>query len=207
MFRPTLGLAAAAASLIPIPATAATIISESFTTGYGAFGPSGNVTLTSGNSLTGCCGATGTAANMSNQFVAFGAGNGPSGSISTSPIALLIGQAYTLTLDYGAFGQVPLVDPIFISIGAYSFTLTTSANDNFDTNRTTASFTFLGNGQIAPLVISSGGAFNVDAFVDNISLVSAPVPEPATWAMMLIGFGGMGLVTRRRRTGKLMQIA
>lgn len=26
----------------------------------------------------------------------------------------------------------------------------------------------------------------------------APVPEPATWAMMILGFGGMGAVLRRR---------
>jgi hypothetical protein len=205
MFR--LALAAAAASILPIPASAATLISESFTTGYGAFTPTDNVTLTSGNNLTGCCGATGTAANMSNQFVAFGGGNFPSGSISTDPITLVIGQAYTLTLDYGAFGQVPLVDPIFISIGAYSFTLTPSANDNFDTNRTTTSFSFLGNGQLVPLVISSGGAFNVDAFVDNVSLVSAPVPEPATWAMMLLGFGGIAFAMHRRSKSAAKAIA
>lgn len=28
---------------------------------------------------------------------------------------------------------------------------------------------------------------------------TSAVPEPATWAMMLIGFGGMGLALRRRR--------
>ena len=27
------------------------------------------------------------------------------------------------------------------------------------------------------------------------------VPEPATWAMMILGFGGVGAVTRRRRAG------
>jgi hypothetical protein len=40
--------------------------------------------------------------------------------------------------------------------------------------------------------------------------VPAPVPEPATWALMLLGFGGMGMALRRsRRRGKqtLMQIA
>ena len=34
------------------------------------------------------------------------------------------------------------------------------------------------------------------------------VPEPSTWAMMLIGFGGIGLTMRRRRqNGRLLQIA
>lgn len=34
-----------------------------------------------------------------------------------------------------------------------------------------------------------------------------PVPEPATWAMMLLGFGAAGLVMRRRRRPTLAQIA
>ncbi len=33
------------------------------------------------------------------------------------------------------------------------------------------------------------------------------VPEPATWAMMLLGFGGMGLTIRRRRNAAIPQIA
>jgi hypothetical protein len=46
------------------------------------------------------------------------------------------------------------------------------------------------------------------------SLVSQPipvnaVPEPATWAMMLLGFSGIGMALRRsrRRSGALMQVA
>jgi hypothetical protein len=40
-------------------------------------------------------------------------------------------------------------------------------------------------------------------------VTSPPVPEPATWAMMLVGFGGIGLAMRRRRKvgSKLLQIA
>lgn len=38
---------------------------------------------------------------------------------------------------------------------------------------------------------------------------TAPVPEPATWGMMLLGFAGIGMAVRRsrRRSGALMQIA
>ena len=39
-------------------------------------------------------------------------------------------------------------------------------------------------------------------------LTYAPaVPEPATWAMMLVGFGGIGLAMRRRRKPALAQLA
>ena len=36
---------------------------------------------------------------------------------------------------------------------------------------------------------------------DNITLaaVAGAVPEPATWAMMILGFGGVGATLRRRR--------
>lgn len=39
--------------------------------------------------------------------------------------------------------------------------------------------------------------------------VNRGVPEPATWAMMLIGFGGNGMAMRRkqRRNGSLKQVA
>jgi hypothetical protein len=33
-----------------------------------------------------------------------------------------------------------------------------------------------------------------------VSLSFSPVPEPSTWAMMLIGFGAIGFSIRRRRT-------
>lgn len=40
-----------------------------------------------------------------------------------------------------------------------------------------------------------------------LSSVAYAVPEPATWAMMLIGFGAIGLTMRRRRKPVLAQLA
>jgi hypothetical protein len=43
---------------------------------------------------------------------------------------------------------------------------------------------------------------------NKVSLTAAAVPEPATWAMMLFGFGGIGYSMRRKRsTQTLAQIA
>jgi hypothetical protein len=41
---------------------------------------------------------------------------------------------------------------------------------------------------------------NLEVFVDlPIGYSVAPVPEPSTWAMMLIGFLGIGFMAYRRR--------
>ena len=49
------------------------------------------------------------------------------------------------------------------------------------------SFSFAANGYPA-----------VDVLVDNV-YVTASVPEPMSWALMLVGFGGMGAVLRSQR--------
>jgi hypothetical protein len=46
---------------------------------------------------------------------------------------------------------------------------------------------------------------NEGVFLDAVSV--AAVPEPATWALMLLGFGGIGLAMRRRRRPALAQVA
>ena len=82
-----------------------------------------------------------------------------------------------------------------------------------------------GNGEGGPSHSYPGGttafyeinATNINSFTTHFTDLSnavlypgtAPaVPEPATWAMMLLGFGGIGFSMRRRRTnGPLLQIA
>ena len=45
--------------------------------------------------------------------------------------------------------------------------------------------------------------------LDDVSLHAVPVagvPEPATWAMMLVGFGGLGMTLRRRSQSRRAQL-
>lgn len=48
--------------------------------------------------------------------------------------------------------------------------------------------------------ISRASDDNHDDFIVR-AVISSPVPEPGTWAMMLIGFGAIGASMRRRRVG------
>jgi hypothetical protein len=70
---------------------------------------------------------------------------------------------------------------------------------------------------VAPLVLAAGehtifvngqltGPSGAYAGTLNIQAVQG-VPEPATWALMLLGFGGVGMVLRRRRRPALAQLA
>lgn len=49
------------------------------------------------------------------------------------------------------------------------------------------------------------GALAVDDITVDVRLaaVAGAVPEPATWAMMMLGFGSLGAMLRRRRAGAL----
>jgi hypothetical protein len=53
----------------------------------------------------------------------------------------------------------------------------------------------------------AGTGGSIFLFKQNSINEVAPVPEPATWAMMLLGFGGIGMAMRRRRRPAMMQIA
>lgn len=64
----------------------------------------------------------------------------------------------------------------------------------------------LGSGDVSTINVSSGGDdFVITRINDDTSgpnggsQLTLGVPEPATWAMMLVGFGGMGAMLRNRR--------
>jgi choice-of-anchor C domain-containing protein len=60
------------------------------------------------------------------------------------------------------------------------------------------SYKFSATGSSTTLAFASATGTAFGPALDNVS-VSAAVPEPASWAMMLVGFGGLGAVLRRQR--------
>lgn len=48
------------------------------------------------------------------------------------------------------------------------------------------------------LFVAEGTSDSLGGYIDNIQ-ISTAIPEPATWATMLLGFGGLGALLRRRR--------
>jgi hypothetical protein len=66
---------------------------------------------------------------------------------------------------------------------------------------TNAYVTFTGLSFDKIVLASSGNSFEFDniSYGSNLDNVG-PVPEPSTWAMMLLGFAGFGFAYRRRRS-------
>lgn len=117
-------------------------------------------------------------------------GYGTTGAISQT-FATIAGRAYTLSLDFtqNGSGKTALVsldgNPVTTLVGA-------SGWQSFIT-------TFIGTGSPTTLLISEvAGSSNGGVVLDNIAV--GQVPEPATWAMLIAGFGMVGLGLRRRRT-------
>ena len=180
------------------PAYSQVVLTENFDSGFGLFTPTGSVAVANGNAYIPCCGTSGTATNMTNNFVAFGGGYQPSGSIMSTQFNTVLGQLYSMSLDYGALGPaIGETLTIASSAGSVSVPLFAATDNNLNTTLDNFIYNFFGSGFSTSLSFFSGGVASADSILDNV--VISAVPELEVWAMMLFGFGAVGLQMRRRR--------
>jgi len=129
------------------------------------------------------------------------------GSISQTVTGLVIGQTYDLTFGYGSRGGAgdEQMDVFFGGnrvVEITQFTVPTSGwfANSYDITATSTSevLTFTSN--------DIGGNPAEGNELTAVSLTA--VPEPAAWALMLAGFGGLGGALRmsRRRTGVISPV-
>jgi len=129
--------------------------------------------------------------------------NGWDAGVITQAFTTQAGHTYTVTFNYSR-NPAGAPDPATADVTAGAGVFHVSAANNpglFGTGGAmlwqTGSFTFVGTGHdtltLAATVPGNGGVF-----FDNLS-VSGAVPEPATWALMIGGFGMAGAMLRRRR--------
>jgi hypothetical protein len=129
--------------------------------------------------------------------------NGWDAGVISQAFNTLAGHTYTVSFNYSrnpAGAPDPATADVFVGANGLHIS---AANDTnlFGTGGAmlwqSASFTFQGTGndtiRLAATVPGNGGVF-----FDNLS-VSGGVPEPASWALMIGGFGMAGAMIRRRR--------
>jgi hypothetical protein len=125
------------------------------------------------------------------------------GTISQS-FGTILGELYTVSFAYSRnAASAPNPATATVSAGG-SFLDVTAANDgSFGSANNflwkTGSFTFVGTGNNETITLAATVPGNGGVFFDNVSVSGAAVPEPATWALMIGGFGMAGATLRRRR--------
>ncbi|NGZ83997.1 PEPxxWA-CTERM sorting domain-containing protein [Duganella aceris] len=129
------------------------------------------------------------------------------GTLSQTITGLTDDSLYTLTFSYALAQQVGFTGANYDNYWQVGFgdttqntSLLTIDNGGFSGWKT-ATMTFAASGTSQVLsFLAKGTAPGAPPFLllDNVSLTAA-VPEPSTWAMMLGGFGLVGFLARRRR--------
>ena len=182
-------------------------------------GAGGYAIVGAGNSFTGWdVVGVGNVAPISGTFSGFGAtlnaqdgaqwidmtgatttGAGIQQSVSTAP-----GQVYRLSFWVGNIASGGSTSKIDVKVdGATLFSATNSTLTPGAFVWERFSTTFTATGSTTTLAFFNGDPSGDDNNgLDNISLAAA-VPEPATWALMILGFGGAGAVVRSRRRSAL----
>lgn len=125
------------------------------------------------------------------------------GSISQS-FATVAGQTYHVSFVYSR-NAAGAPDPATADVTAGGQTLqVTAPNDGTFGGPMAmawkpASFDFIAQGPMSTITLAATVRGNGGVFFDDVQVNTAGVPEPATWAMMLLGMAGLGAATRLRR--------
>ena len=126
-------------------------------------------------------------------------GNGSGGIQQT--FTTVTGRLYTVTFslagnpDGGPTSKV--MSTVANGNGSESFTFDTTGRSRTNMGWTEYTYDFIAGGPTTTLTFTSsiGGAYG--AALDLVS-VNGSVPEPATWALMILGMGAVGGAMRRR---------
>ena len=138
------------------------------------------------------------------------------GTVAQQTLATVAGQTYRISFDLaGNPDNGPTVKEIGVTIGdsgLQTFTFDTTGKSHGSMGWITESFlyTATGNSIITFQSLTAGpvGQENFAAFgpaIDNVSVTA--VPEASTWAMMILGFLGVGFLAQRRKSNLMLRLA
>jgi hypothetical protein len=128
-------------------------------------------------------------------YVDLNGSTGVPGSLQTL-MAFAPGR-YTLSFDLGGNARGDVDKTTTITLGDFSKTIILGSSSPPQLY----TYTFTTTGGMLDFADSAGGNGNIGNILDNVTVMTSAVPEPSTWAMMLVGFGGLGYAAfRRRRT-------
>jgi hypothetical protein len=193
---------AAGLAVLASPAGAATITSEDFEAG--AFGWSDNKTETPGANTGGFTrhlGRHGIGGTTSKTFSLSGDQTNVNVAFDWYRLDSWDGELFRATITDGVNTFVSNSSGLFFDGGP-----TNIYNPSWTDRKTAITFDFATSASSITLTFSStldqdlsDEAWGVDNLVITDNAPGNAVPEPATWAMMIGGFGMLGAATRRQR--------
>lgn len=185
----SLALAIGTTALSASPASAASVLVQG-STNYST----SPVTFSFGDS-------TFTLAATGNIFAPTAISTGGTGQVNT-----IFGQPTTYFVDRGTVTFGPGMQ--YAAFNALTTIPSSNGNNFFGLRATSGTDVFFGYAFTTNNILNGVVFNNVagQAITASVNLPAA-VPEPGTWAMMLLGFGAIGFAMRRRRQTLLPQVA
>ena len=190
--------AASALGLAAAPASAAIVVTAS----PGAVQPAENVltdTSMTGLTVMGTTNQTNTPVSVrSTETLTTTSSNGQSrflatdGSLDSGTIFLTGGGTFT-SAEFNLFNALAGTSSVGITINGVTQNFALGNGQNF------FGISATGGDVITSIAFDTNGTGVTDLRQLRIGGVAAAVPEPATWALMLFGFGAVGVSMRRRR--------
>ena len=126
----------------------------------------------------------------------------------TQSAATVAGQNYTLTFGYSGENTEDVSTALDVTNGGVltQYTIVGEGSGVFKKPFTTAVINYVATGASTAIAFTISGSTQIgfnDPLIDGVSFApsDARIPEPATWAMMIAGFGLVGFAARRRREG------
>lgn len=197
-----------AVAVLALSATTATAaVTLAFTPGTSPYsGPTPTYDFESAAPFTGGLITTGSVGGIRAQpfgstgnYATVGPSDGSPGTLDLSSFATISAVSF-IWGSVDRYNTLKVLDRSGIAFASYTgIDVSALANGNttnpFTNPLVTISFTGFDASNVGALEFSStSNAFEFD----NVAVVSGAVPEPATWAMMLFGFGIVGSALRRR---------
>jgi hypothetical protein len=150
-----------------------------------------------------------TSSPQGGSYMAFDSDPAFQGPFSQTISGLTVGDKYTLSFYMGGAQEInrstPTTTSITATLGSESFStpvIDTPAQGFSPWELYSTTFTYTGGGDVLSFLATGGpGGEPPYALLDGVSLTGGVggVPEPSTWAMIIAGFAGMGLLARARR--------
>lgn len=132
----------------------------------------------------------------------YGDNTGPVGDGIAQTIATVAGRKYTVTFGLSS-ENVSGTSRLDVSVGSLLTSFSSDADGRyFQRPFATRSFGYVATGPSTTIRLVEGLNTSFgrnDPLIDAVSFSSAAIPEPASWALMMAGFGMLGATLRARR--------